>query len=172
MATHSSIFTWEIPWTEEPGGQQLMAWSCKELDTTERLTLSERFACTLTFFRSLLKSHFLREVFLDNFTWNCSSGAFLVARWWRVCLPMQETRVRSLVWEDSTCWGATKLMCHNFRACVLEPGSCNYRAFVLPLLKPACPRAHALQQESSPHSSQLEKNPCSNEGPAQPKIHK
>ena len=22
MATHSSILTWEIPWTEEPGGQQ------------------------------------------------------------------------------------------------------------------------------------------------------
>ena len=22
MATHSSIFTWEIPWTEEPGGLQ------------------------------------------------------------------------------------------------------------------------------------------------------
>ena len=22
MAAHSSIFTWEIPWTEEPGGLQ------------------------------------------------------------------------------------------------------------------------------------------------------
>ena len=22
MATHSSIFAWEIPWTEEPGGLQ------------------------------------------------------------------------------------------------------------------------------------------------------
>ena len=22
MATHSSIFAWEIPWTEEPGGSQ------------------------------------------------------------------------------------------------------------------------------------------------------
>ena len=22
MATHSNIFTWEIPWTEEPGGLQ------------------------------------------------------------------------------------------------------------------------------------------------------
>ena len=22
MATHSSILTWEIPWTEEPGGPQ------------------------------------------------------------------------------------------------------------------------------------------------------
>ena len=24
MATHSSILTWEIPWTEEPGGLQFM----------------------------------------------------------------------------------------------------------------------------------------------------
>ena len=26
----------------------------------------------------------------------------LVAQWIRICLPMQETRVRSLVWEDPT----------------------------------------------------------------------
>ena len=26
MATHSSIFAWEIPWTEEPGGPQYMGW--------------------------------------------------------------------------------------------------------------------------------------------------
>ena len=24
MATHSSIFAWRIPWTEEPGGLQFM----------------------------------------------------------------------------------------------------------------------------------------------------
>ena len=24
MATHSSILAWNIPWTEEPGGQQFM----------------------------------------------------------------------------------------------------------------------------------------------------
>ena len=24
MATHSNILDWEIPWTEEPGGQQSM----------------------------------------------------------------------------------------------------------------------------------------------------
>ena len=24
MATHTSILAWEIPWTEEPGGQQSM----------------------------------------------------------------------------------------------------------------------------------------------------
>ena len=25
MVTHSSIFAWRIPWTEEPGGLQFMA---------------------------------------------------------------------------------------------------------------------------------------------------
>ena len=26
IATHSSIFAWRIPWTEEPGGPQFMGW--------------------------------------------------------------------------------------------------------------------------------------------------
>ena len=34
MATHSSIFAWEIAWTEEPGGQQSMHGVAKESDTT------------------------------------------------------------------------------------------------------------------------------------------
>ena len=37
MATHSSILTWRIPWTEEPG--RLLSMGHKELDTTERLLL-------------------------------------------------------------------------------------------------------------------------------------
>ena len=32
MATHSNILVWEIPWTEEPGGLQLMG--SQESDTT------------------------------------------------------------------------------------------------------------------------------------------
>ena len=32
MATHSSIFAWRIPWTEEPGGLQSMG--SQESDTT------------------------------------------------------------------------------------------------------------------------------------------
>ena len=39
MASHSSILAWRIPWTEEPGGLY-SPWGHKELDTTERLTLS------------------------------------------------------------------------------------------------------------------------------------
>ena len=37
VATHSSILAWRIPRTEEPG--RLRSTGCKELDTTERLTL-------------------------------------------------------------------------------------------------------------------------------------
>ena len=40
MATHSSILAWRILWTEEPGRLQSMG-SQKELDTTDRLTLSK-----------------------------------------------------------------------------------------------------------------------------------
>ena len=38
MATHSSILSWRIPWTEEPSG--LHPCGHKESDTTEWLTLS------------------------------------------------------------------------------------------------------------------------------------
>ena len=31
-----------------------------------------------------------------------------------ICLPMKGTQVQSLVWEDSTCLGTTKPMCHNY----------------------------------------------------------
>ena len=40
--------------------------------------------------------------------------ASLVAQWLRICLPMQGTRVRALVWEDPTCRGATRPMSHNY----------------------------------------------------------
>ena len=41
MATHFSILTLKISWTGEPGRLQSMG--SKELDTTERLTLSLLF---------------------------------------------------------------------------------------------------------------------------------
>ena len=40
--------------------------------------------------------------------------ASLVAQWLRICLPMQETRVRALVWEDPTCLGATRPVSHSY----------------------------------------------------------
>ena len=41
-------------------------------------------------------------------------GASLVAQWLRICLPMQETRVRALVWEDPTCHGANGPVSHSY----------------------------------------------------------
>ena len=63
-------------------------------------------------------------------------GTCLVAQWLRICLPMQGTWVRALVWEDPTCRGAAKPVRHNYRACALEPASHNYWACVPQLLKP------------------------------------
>ena len=51
----------------------------------------------------------LCETFFKN-NWRAS----LVAQWLRICLPMQGTRVRALVWEDPTCRGATGPVSHNY----------------------------------------------------------
>ena len=37
VTTHSSILTWRIPWTQEPGGPQSMGY--RESETTERISL-------------------------------------------------------------------------------------------------------------------------------------
>ena len=37
----------------------------------------------------------------------------LVVQWLRIHLPVQGTQVRSLVWEDPTCFRAAKLLCLN-----------------------------------------------------------
>ena len=45
---------------------------------------------------------------------NFLTGASLVAQRLRICLPMQGTRVRALVWEDPTCHEATGPVSHNY----------------------------------------------------------
>ena len=59
-------------------------------------------------------------------------GTSLVAQWSGIRLPMQGTRVRSLVQEDPTCHGATKPQ-------LLSPHAATTEA--------RAPRARALQQE-------------------------
>ena len=63
-------------------------------------------------------------------------GTPLVAQWLRIHLPMQGTWVRSLVWEEPTCHGATKPVHHNYWAGTLEPVSHDYWACVPQLPKP------------------------------------
>ena len=113
------------------------------------------------------KQHFILE-----------ARASLVGQWERIHLPMQETRVPSLTWEDPTCHGATKPGNHNYWACALAPRSCNYRAHVLELLEPTLQdkRSHqweacAPQPKSRSHSPEI-KSPPSNKDPSQPKINK
>ena len=43
-----------------------------------------------------------------------TTGASLVVQWLRICLLMQGTGVRAVVWEDPTCRGATRPMSHNY----------------------------------------------------------
>ena len=108
-----------------------------------------------------------------------TSGTSLVAQWLRIHLPMQGTRIRSLVWEDPTCRRATKPMCHNYWACALEPASRKHWAHVLQLLKPVClepvlcnkrskattMRSPHTTTKSNPHSPQLEKPHAQQRGP-------
>ena len=42
---------------------------------------------------------------------------------------MQETQVQSLIREDPTCLGATKLMHHNYQAWALEPVLHNKKSY-------------------------------------------
>ena len=51
-----------------------------------------------------------------------ANRASLVVQWLRICLLMQGTRVRVLVWEDPTCRGATRPVSHNCWACA--SGAC------------------------------------------------
>ena len=72
-----------------------------------------------------------KDINIKNETLNAlGKRTSLVVQWLRICLPMQGTRVRSLVGEDPTCRGATKHLSHNYWAHV--------------------PRAHAPQQEKPP----------------------
>ena len=72
-----------------------------------------------------------------------------MAQWLRICLPMQGTRVRALVWEDPTCRGATRPVSHNYWACA--SGACA------PQREAAIVRGPRTAMKSGPHLLQLEK---------------
>ena len=71
-----------------------------------------------------MKSHYsnsiikyLNKFYKLHFKWMIFKiilGASLVAQWLRICLPVQGTWVRALVWEDPTCRGATRPVSHNY----------------------------------------------------------
>ena len=97
-------------------------------------------------------------------------GASLVAQWWGICLPIQETQVRSLVWEDPTCCRAAKPVHHNSGA--WEPQLLKSMRSIACAPKQGRSlqwAAGALHLETGPCSSQLEKSPSSDEDQAQSK---
>ena len=51
---------------------------------------------------------------LSFLSYKIETGASLVAQWLRICLLMQGTRVRALIWEDPTCSGAAGPVSHNY----------------------------------------------------------
>ena len=53
------------------------------------------------------------SIFFAGFKIKSKPRASLVAQWLRICLLMQGTRVRALVWEDPTCHGAAGPVSHN-----------------------------------------------------------
>ena len=59
---------------------------------------------------SVYHGKFYREIEYEKVT----GGVSLVAQWLRVCLPMQGTWVRALVWEDPACRGAARPVSHNY----------------------------------------------------------
>ena len=60
------------------------------------------------------RCHCLIEKVAEEEKIKTEARASLVAQWLRICLPMQGTRVRALVWEDPTCHGATRPVSHNY----------------------------------------------------------
>ena len=78
-----------------------------------------------------------------------TNRASLVAQWLRICLPMQGTRVRALVWEDPTCRGATQPVSHNYWACA--SGACAQQR------EAAIVRGPRTAMKSGPCLPQLEK---------------
>ena len=57
---------------------------------------------------------------IQTVNYNPANGISLVVQWIRICLAMQGTGVQSLFWEDSTCKGATKSVCHKYWAHELQ----------------------------------------------------
>ena len=79
--------------------------------------------------------------------------ASLLAQWLRICLPMQGTRVRALVWEDPTCRGATRPVSRNCSQLL----SLRVWSLCSATREAATVRGPRTGMKSGPRSPQLEK---------------
>ena len=111
--------------------------------------------------KTLNKSVNLLFWLLHNY--NKRMRASLVAQWLGICLPMQGTRVRALVWEDPTYRGATKPVSHNYWACA--SGACAPQRE-----RPRRWEARAPRWRVAPARRNWRKPSHRNEDPTEPKI--
>ena len=79
----------------------------------------------------------------------------------KTVLPAQGVRVQSLVWEDPTCHGTAKPMCHNYWAQPLEPMFHNKRS---------CRNEEPAQRRVTPAHRNQRKPMSSSEDLMKPKI--
>ena len=114
MATHSSILAWEIPWTEEPGGNPMDSpWGHKDLDTTEWLSSNtphespSSLVCILhyCYCSQVILLRCIRMLKLHSCFFQFSPGAFST---WRTALSVSTVVVLMLdilfvlIWDVST----------------------------------------------------------------------
>lgn len=97
-----------------------------------------------------------------------------MARWERICRPLQETEVQSLIWGDPARFSAAKSVGHTVEPVPVSPGNTATRARVS--WSPRSTRGHRRETPSTAARAallpQLEEGPGSHENPAQPAIKK
>ena len=77
MSTYSNILAWEIPWTEEPGGLQSMAWQrVRHNRMTNTFTYNFNYYKSTISFRNNIK-HSVHRVFSRWFAFGFKSLFFL-----------------------------------------------------------------------------------------------
>ena len=86
----------------------------------------------------------------------------LVVQWLKICLPIQGTWVRSLVWEDLTCLRPARTMRHNY----WSPG---VQSLCSPPRETTATRSPCTIPKSSPAPCNSRVPMCSNEDPVHPK---
>ena len=110
----------------------------------------------------------LNNIHLKNANLKPQLSTSLMVQWLGIHLPMQETRVQTLVQEDSRCCEAMKPMHLNYWAREARLPKPEHSRACAPQEKSPQWEARTLRLKSSLHSRQLEKPTRSDGDPAQP----